>query len=85
MAGHPAGSPGVLGAGCNIALVGDLFRGGALAGYLHPWVPKEHFYQEDLALVHRHIRELLARGVKWFVLGHGGPSSAADVARVFSD
>jgi hypothetical protein len=75
----------VLVAGGKIALVGDLFRGGALAGYLHPWVPKEHFYQDDLALVHRHIHELLERGVQWFVLGHGGPSSAADVANAFSD
>ena len=81
VAGHTAGSLVVLVGGGKIALVGDLFRGGALAGYVHPTSPKEHFYQEDLALVHRRIRELLARGVQTFVLGHGGPASRADVER----
>ncbi len=83
MPGHTAGSVVVLIAGGKIALVGDLFRGGALAGYVHPSEPKEHFYQDDLALVHHRIHELLARGVELFVLGHGGPSTRADVARVF--
>jgi len=83
MDGHTGGSVVVLVADGKIALVGDLFRGGALAGYVHPSEPKEHFYQDDLALAHRRIRELLARGVELFVLGHGGPSKRADVARVF--
>lgn len=85
MPGHTAGSVVVLVAGGKIALVGDLFRGGALAGYVHPSEPKEHFYQDDLAMAHRRIHELLARGVEIFVLGHGGPSRRADVARVFKD
>ncbi len=85
MPGHTGGSLVVLVAGGKIALVGDLFRGGALAGYVHPSEPKEHFYQDDLALAHRRIKELLARGVELFVLGHGGPSDAADVRRVFKD
>ena len=83
MPGHTAGSVVVLVAGGRIALVGDLFRGGALAGYIHPSEPKEHFYQDDLAMAHRRIHELLARGVQLFVMGHGGPSRRADVARVF--
>ena len=83
MPGHTAGSLVVLVGGGKVALVGDLFRGGALAGYVHPWSPKEHFYQDDLAMAHRRIHELLARGVDWFVMGHGGPSRRADVARVF--
>jgi glyoxylase-like metal-dependent hydrolase (beta-lactamase superfamily II) len=85
MPGHTKGSIVVLVAGGKIALVGDLFRGGALAGYVHPWEPKEHFYQDDLAMAHRQIRELLARGVETFVMGHGGPSRRADVARVFGE
>jgi glyoxylase-like metal-dependent hydrolase (beta-lactamase superfamily II) len=85
MSGHTGGSLVVLVGGGKVALVGDLFRGGALAGYVHPWSPKEHFYQDDLALAHQRIRELLARGVEWFVLGHGGPSSRADVAREFGN
>lgn len=83
MPGHTAGSLVVLVAGGKIALVGDLFRGGALAGYVHRSEPKEHFYQDDLALAHRQIRALVARGVEYFLLGHGGPSRRADVARVF--
>ena len=83
MPGHTAGSLVVLARGGTIALVGDLFRGGALAGYVHLEEPKEHFYQDDLAMAHQHIHELLARGVELFVLGHGGPSKRADVERVF--
>ncbi|MBV8757652.1 MAG: MBL fold metallo-hydrolase [Deltaproteobacteria bacterium] len=81
--GHTQGSLVVLVGGGKVALVGDLFRGGALAGYVHPHEPKEHFYQDDLVLAHRRIHELLARGVEIFVLGHGGPARAADVRRVF--
>jgi glyoxylase-like metal-dependent hydrolase (beta-lactamase superfamily II) len=83
MPGHTRGSVVVLAAGGRIALVGDLFRGGALAGYVHEREPKEHFYQDDLELAHQRIHELLARGVQLFVLGHGGPSTRADVIRVF--
>jgi len=83
MPGHTAGSVVVLLAGGKVAMVGDLFRGGALAGYVHPSEPKEHFFQDDLALVHRQIHALLARGVEVFVLGHGGPSRRDDVIRVF--
>jgi glyoxylase-like metal-dependent hydrolase (beta-lactamase superfamily II) len=83
MPGHTAGSLVVLAHGGKVALVGDLFRGGALAGYIHRTEPEEHFYQDDLAMAHQRIRELLARGVELFVLGHGGPSQRADVERVF--
>ena len=83
MPGHTNGSVVVLVGGGKIALVGDLFRGGALAGYVHRSEPKEHFYQDDLRLAHQRIHELLARGVEIFVLGHGGPSKRADVERVF--
>jgi hydroxyacylglutathione hydrolase len=81
--GHTRGSLVVLVDRGKVALVGDLFRGGALAGYVHPWEPKEHFYQDDPDMAHRRIRELLARGVQTFVLGHGGPAKRADVERVF--
>lgn len=81
--GHTAGSLVVVAAGGKVAFVGDLFRGGALAGYVHRASPKEHFYQEDLELVHDRIRALAAQGVEYFVLGHGGPSRRADVLRVF--
>ena len=83
MPGHTAGSLVVITNNHKVALVGDLFRGGALAGYIHYSEPEEHFYQDDLAAVHRRIHELLARGIEYFVMGHGGPSSRADVARVF--
>jgi len=80
---HTAGSLVVLVGSNKVALVGDLFRGGALAGYVRRGSPKEHFYQEDLALAHQRIRELLALGVEYFVLGHGGPAKRADVERKF--
>lgn len=67
--GHTPGAVVVLVAHGKIALVGDLFRG----GLVFPSSPAEHFYQDDLALDHAQIRMLLARGVEWFVLGHGGP------------
>jgi glyoxylase-like metal-dependent hydrolase (beta-lactamase superfamily II) len=81
--GHTAGSLVVIAAGGKLAFVGDLFRGGALAGYVHRSEPKEHFYQEDLKLVHDTIRKLARDGVELFVMGQGGPSKRADVQRVF--
>ncbi len=83
MPGHTAGSVVVVVAGGKIALVGDLFRGGQLAGYAHKREPMVHFYQDDKALAHRQIRKLLDMGVEWFVLGHGGPSTRKDVMRKF--
>jgi hydroxyacylglutathione hydrolase len=83
MPGHTAGSLVVLADRGKLAFVGDLFRGGALAGYVHRSEPEEHFYQDDLAAAHARIRELIARGVELFLLGHGGPSKRADVIRVF--
>ena len=85
MPGHTAGSLVVIAGGGKIALVGDLFRGGALAGYVQLSEPKEHFYQDDLVAAHQRIHELLARGIETFVLGHGGPSNRADVMRVFGE
>lgn len=85
MSGHTAGSVVVVVANGKVALVGDLFRGGKLAGFVHRSEPMVHFYQDDKALAHRRIRELLARGVEWFVLGHGGPSTRADVQREFGN
>ena len=83
MPGHTAGSLVVLAHAGKVALVGDLFRGGDFAGYVHPSRPHEHFYQDDLAMAHLRIHELLAHGVETFVLGHGGPSSRADVIATF--
>ena len=77
MPGHTRGSVVVI-AG-KIALVGDLFRGGLITAS----EPKEHFYQDNLALAHQRIHELLARGIELFVLGHAGPVKRADVIRVF--
>nr|HEX4319016.1 MBL fold metallo-hydrolase [Kofleriaceae bacterium] len=77
--GHTAGSLVVLVAGGRIALVGDLFRGSLIC----PCEPVEHFFQDDLAAAHARIHELLARGVVWFMLGHGGPAHRDDVAKVF--
>ena len=81
--GHTPGSLVVLLAGGTIAVVGDLFRGGALAGYVRKSSPKVHFYQDDKTLAHQRVRELLARGVTLFVMGHGGPSSRAQVENKF--
>lgn len=79
MPGHTPGSLVVLVANGTIALVGDEFRG----GLAYPEMPVEHFYQDDLAADHAAIKALLARGVVWFVLGHGGPISRAAVAAQF--
>ena len=81
--GHTAGSLVVITGGGKVALVGDLFRGGTWAGYAHREQPVEHFYQDNLKQAHEQIRMLLRRGIELFVMGHGGPSKAADVARVF--
>ncbi|HEU0036460.1 MAG TPA: MBL fold metallo-hydrolase [Kofleriaceae bacterium] len=85
MPGHTAGSLVVVVGGGKVALVGDLFRGGQLAGMIHKHEPMVHFYQDDRRQAHAQIRALLARGVETFVLGHGGPASRADVERVFGD
>ena len=73
--GHTPGSVVVLVAHGTIALAGDLFRG----GLVFTTSPAEHFYQDDLKRDHAQIQMLIARGVKWFVLGHGGPISAAAI------
>lgn len=77
--GHTAGALVVIVGGGKIALVGDLFRG----GLVHKREPTVHFFQDDRELATRRIRELAARGVEWFVLGHNGPATRADVERVF--
>jgi glyoxylase-like metal-dependent hydrolase (beta-lactamase superfamily II) len=81
--GHTPGSLVVLVAGGSIALVGDMFRG----GLVDPSSPAEHFYQDDLAMVHRRIRDLLGRAprIEWFVLGHGGPVLHDAVAEHFGE
>ena len=79
MPGHTAGSLVVLVANKRIALVGDLFRGSLIDAR----EPVEHFFQDDVAMAHQRIHELLAMGVQWFVLGHGGPARAGDVAKAF--
>ena len=81
--GHTAGSVVVIVGGGKIAIVGDLFRGGRLGGFVDKTQPRVHFYQDDKAAAHAEIRKLLARGVEWFVLGHGGPSTRAEVADEF--
>jgi glyoxylase-like metal-dependent hydrolase (beta-lactamase superfamily II) len=81
--GHTAGSVVVLVGNGKIAIVGDLFRGGRLGGFVDKTEPMVHFYQDDKAAAHAEIRKLLARGVEWFVLGHGGPSTRAEVSAEF--
>lgn len=81
--GHTAGSVVVIVGAGKIALVGDLFRGGRLGGFVDKTEPMVHFYQDDKAAAHAEIRKLLARGVEWFVLGHGGPSTRAEVTDEF--
>ena len=34
-------------------------------------------------MAHARIHELLASGVEWFVLGHGGPARREDVEKAF--
>jgi len=79
--GHTPGSVVVLVARGKIALVGDLFRG----GLVFTTSPAVHFYQDDRRAAHAQIRMLLARGVEWFVLGHGGPIKRSRVAAMFGD
>jgi glyoxylase-like metal-dependent hydrolase (beta-lactamase superfamily II) len=81
--GHTAGHVVVVVGGGKIAIVGDLFRGGRLGGFVDKTEPMVHFYQDDKAKAHAEIKKLLARGVEWFVLGHGGPSTRAEVADTF--
>lgn len=81
--GHTGGSVVVVVAGGKIALVGDLFRGGRLAGFVDRTEPMVHFYQDDKARAHAQIRELVRRGVELFVLGHGGPAIRAEVIETF--
>jgi glyoxylase-like metal-dependent hydrolase (beta-lactamase superfamily II) len=71
--GHTPGS--VLVALGRVAFVGDLFRGALLARQ----VPREHFFQPDLAVAHRTIRQVLQQPFATFYLGHGGPCRAEDV------
>jgi hydroxyacylglutathione hydrolase len=81
--GHTGGSVVVIVAGGKVALVGDLFRGGRLAGFVDRTEPMVHFYQDDKARAHEQIRELVRRGVELFVLGHGGPAIRSEVIETF--
>ncbi len=77
--GHTPGSVVVVVG--KTALVGDLFRG----GLVFTTSPAEHFYQDDLGRDHEQIRMLLARGIEWFVLGHGGPIQPSRVQAMFGE
>jgi hypothetical protein len=61
--GHTAGSCSVVMSNGE-ALVGDLFIGGWLGGWIDPNWPTYHFFTEDKELVHRSIRKLLDMGWK---------------------
>jgi glyoxylase-like metal-dependent hydrolase (beta-lactamase superfamily II) len=79
VAGHTAGSLVIL-LETGAALVGDLLRGGYLAGRLAPQRPVTHYFHEDLKSARSVLRDLVARGVHCFYVGHGGPLDGARVA-----
>jgi glyoxylase-like metal-dependent hydrolase (beta-lactamase superfamily II) len=75
--GHTPGSVMVIFNRC--AFVGDLFRGAMLA----PQSPREHFFQSDTLVIHRHIRHLLNQPYERFYTGHGGPFAPDKVEAYF--
>ena len=76
--GHTAGSCSVVMSNGE-AVVGDLFIGGWLGGWIDPNWPTYHFFTEDKELVNRSIRKLLDMGVEKFHTGHGGPINRKEV------
>jgi len=84
--GHTGGSLVVVfdGAAGREAVVGDLFRGGAMGGRIRPSVPHRHYFHEDADAAEAAVPALLADGVACFYLGHGGPVDASAARRRFS-
>lgn len=78
--GHTPGSVVVL-LDSGDALVGDLVRGGYVAGAIRPSLPLEHYYAQDRAAVRAALEHVLALGVDRLFVGHGGPVAARDVRR----
>lgn len=78
--GHTPGSVVVL-LDSGDALVGDLLRGGHLAGAVRPALPLEHYYAQDRGAVRAALEHVLDLGVDRLFLGHGGPVRADDVRR----
>lgn len=80
--GHTAGSIVVLLAD-DQAFVGDLLAGGFLGGVLAPGRAGEHYYHADRRRNRRNIDALIARGVRTYYPGHGGPVDLASVKAAF--
>lgn len=63
---------------------GEVFAGDLLRGsIIFSTVPTEHFFQEDLAVVHAAIGKLLDNGARVFYPGHFGPLEAGKVRKYF--
>jgi glyoxylase-like metal-dependent hydrolase (beta-lactamase superfamily II) len=82
MPGHTPGSVVVL-IGQSLALSGDQFLGGYLGGAFLASQAGEHYYQDDPARNRKNIESMLERGVRRFMVGHGGPVEASSVREAF--
>ncbi len=77
---HTPGSVAILVDGGD-ALVGDLVRGGFLAGRVRPGHPLRHFFTEQPDRTRQALTSVLDRGPARLLVGHGGPLQGDDVRR----
>lgn len=61
----------------EFALVGDLIRGGMIAGHQ----PRTHFFHEDREMAESHLEGLLGQGIRTFYPGHFGSLKAKRVRK----
>jgi glyoxylase-like metal-dependent hydrolase (beta-lactamase superfamily II) len=78
--GHTPGSLAVL-LETGDAIVGDMFRGGAMATHL----PERHLFHDDCLAAEAHVIPLVQAGARRFFVGHGGPVDARAAADAFRD
>lgn len=82
--GHSPGSVSVL-LDNGEAVVGDLFGGGRLMGFLQPARPRHHPWHFSAEQTRRSIKEVLKHEPARIHVGHGGPLDGPKAARYFKD
>lgn len=83
MPGHTPGSL-VVQLDDQRAFVGDQMLGGIFGGAFFAERAGRHYFHADEAANNRQVAALVAQGVQQFLLGHGGPVTAASVREGFS-
>jgi hydroxyacylglutathione hydrolase len=80
--GHTPGAQAVV-LDNRLAIVGDMVLGGSLGGLVAPRSPGEHYFHADREENVHELQLLVDRGIRLFLVGHGGPVARPDVIAAF--